>query len=262
MAPQTYLVTGANKGVVVPRSFVDCLGKCLITTFLSRPQSTVIATVRDPNHATSKSLLELPKGDDSKLVIVKIASESETDSQDAVRILQTEHGIQNFDVVVANAGWGTIWDSTLQTKPQEVRDMVNINAIGPLLLWQATHKLLEASTNPRFVLIGSPQGSIAGMEKKPLPMVAYGGSKTIAHFFTRRIHLEFSKVTAFVIDPGFMKTDTGNTGARHFGLAEAFVDPNDSAAFAVKQIDNATKESTSGKFLTVDANEEGGVFEW
>ena len=90
----------------------------------------MIATVRDPNHATSKSLLELPKGDDSKLVIVKIASESETDSQDAVRILQTEHGIQNFDVVVANAGWGTIWDSTLQTKPQEVRDMVNINAIG------------------------------------------------------------------------------------------------------------------------------------
>ena len=47
-----------------------------------------------------------------------------------------------------------------------------------------------------------------------------------------------------------MKTDTGNTGARHFGLAEAFVDPNDSAAFAVKQVSKLCKVVGIGKLLT------------
>lgn len=49
-----------------------------------------------------------------------------------------------------------------------------------------------------------------------------------------------------------MQTDMGNTGARHFGYDQAFVPVEVSRAFVVEQIARATKEETSGKFLTFD----------
>lgn len=48
----------------------------------------------------------------------------------------------------------------------------------------------------------------------------------------------------------FMQTDMGNTGARHFGLEEAFVPVDDAADFVLGQIAQATREQTSGRFVT------------
>jgi norsolorinic acid ketoreductase len=73
---------------------------------------------------------------------------------------------------------------------------------GPLRLFQATRTLLEKGKNPRFVLIGTPIASISAMEKSPFPMFAYGASKAVAHYLTRKIHCESPGLTAFVVDPG------------------------------------------------------------
>lgn len=67
------------------------------------------------------------------------------------------------------------------------------------------------------------------------------------HWLTKRIDAEEDALTAFVIDPGWCKTDMGNTGARFFGMEEAPVEVEDSCSQMVQLIDGAAKESHSGK---------------
>lgn len=248
----TVLITGANRG----------LGRALAERFLLRPGTTVVAGVRDPQASTSRSLSELKQGEGAKLITVKIESTSDTDAQEAVELLKTQHGIDKLDIVVANAGYGTVYGDLSQVKPSEAKELFDINALGPLRLFQAVRPLLEASeSNPRFVLIGSPIASIAEMEKAPWPMFAYGMSKTPAHWLTRKVHVESPKLTAFVVDPGFMQTDTGNHGARHFGIGDkAFVPVDTAGDFVVGQIDKATREELGGKFVSID--ESRGFVQW
>ena len=40
------------------------------------------------------------------------------------------------------------------------------------------------------------------MEKRPVPMGAYGVSKTAAHYLVRKIHFENEGLIAFAVDPG------------------------------------------------------------
>ncbi|KAH7160982.1 hypothetical protein EDB81DRAFT_866591 [Dactylonectria macrodidyma] len=82
----TVLITGGNRAI----------GKGFVQTFLSRPATTVVVAVRNPEHATSKSLHELPKGEGSLLILAKLDSNITSDAG--------EHGIQALDIVIANAG--------------------------------------------------------------------------------------------------------------------------------------------------------------
>lgn len=40
------------------------------------------------------------------------------------------------------------------------------------------------------------------MEKRPVPMSAYGVSKAAAHYLVRKIHFENEGLIAFALDPG------------------------------------------------------------
>lgn len=93
-----------------------------------------MAAVRD---LEQNSVSELPHAADSKLVVVKIDSRSDTDAQDAVKLVQAEFGIHRLDVVVANAGYGTMYGDLSQVKPHEVRDLVDINTIGRMMVRMA-----------------------------------------------------------------------------------------------------------------------------
>jgi len=76
------------------------IGLALLTVYLARPNSIVIAGVRDPNHKTSQALFQIPTAAGSKLIIVKIVNTSETDALDAVELLKNKHGITSLDVCV------------------------------------------------------------------------------------------------------------------------------------------------------------------
>ena len=134
--------------------------------------------------------------------MVKIDSLSENDAQEAVQTLTTKHGVKRIDTVIANAGIMSNYDKMEEVKPGVLREMVEVNGIAPLTLFQAVLPLLRGASQPKFVLIGSPMGSIAGMEKRPAPMGAYGASKAIAHYITKKIHAENEGLVAFVADPG------------------------------------------------------------
>ncbi|KAF2260273.1 NAD(P)-binding protein [Lojkania enalia] len=238
----TYLISGASRG----------LGRALTTALLSQPSNTVIAGVRDLNDSNSRSLATLPCGESSKLIVVKIDSTSDTDAIEAVSTLSTNHGVTKLDVVIANAGSSNIYGDLTTVKPDEVKELVDVNGLGPLRLFQAVRSLLESGGAGKFVVIGTPIASIGAMEKAPWPMFAYGASKVVAHYMTRKIHCESPSLTAFVIDPGFMQTDMGNSGARHFGFEKAFVPVEDSCNFVLSQIEGASREKVGGKFVSID----------
>lgn len=120
----TYLITGANRGI----------GKGLTVTLLQRPNSTVIAGVRDPA-ASATTLNSLPTAAGSRIVVVKIDSQSETDAKEAISLLRTQHSITSLDIVIANAGIAHSGTTVAQTSSQSLRDHLNTNTIGPVLLF-------------------------------------------------------------------------------------------------------------------------------
>ncbi|PWY65006.1 NAD(P)-binding protein [Aspergillus sclerotioniger CBS 115572] len=246
--PKTYLITGSSRGI----------GRALVTTFFSRPNNTIIAAVRNPQSPEALTLTNLPVGPNSHLIIIKIDSTVPTDASTAVTTLQQAHGITHLDIVIANAG---ICDdlSPVHTVPIDIfREHIEVNGFGPLYLFQAVYPLLQKSENPTFVGLGSPLGSIGGMEQRPYPCTAYGPSKAILHWLVRKVHFENEGWVSFVVDPGFPATDMGNAGARRAGLEKAFQTVEESVGGIVNLVDGATREEVGGQLRIWD----GSVFPW
>lgn len=208
------LITGVNRGKYPSGSLFlltmraddsllfEGLGKGLLETYLARPNHTVIGAVRDPSAATATSLHDLPKGPSSTLIIVKIDSTSETDAHAAVKELESAHGIRSLDLVIANAGILKGFPRVEAVQPSDMKEHYQVNVIAPVLLFQATLPLLQKSTMPKFVTIGSSAGSIGGMEQRPFPNAAYGPTKASLNYLTKKIHLEHENIIAFPVDPG------------------------------------------------------------
>ena len=85
-----YLITGANRGI----------GLGLVTALLKRPNTTVIAGVRDTTASTSQALSSLPTANASKVVVVQIDSNNQYSAELAIKGLKD---IDHIDTVIANA---------------------------------------------------------------------------------------------------------------------------------------------------------------
>ncbi|KAF2129619.1 NAD(P)-binding protein [Dothidotthia symphoricarpi CBS 119687] len=245
MAGTTYLVTGAARG----------LGKALVENYLARPNNTVIAVARTTSSA--EPLKSLTVGEGSKLIVVAFDSRDTEGPKKAVEELKSQ-GIDTIDTVIANAAISTDYAPVASVSLDVVKQHVEVNAYGPLLLFQAVLSLLQKSSNAKFAAIGTPIASISGMESRPFPVAAYGMSKVMLNWMVRKVHFDHPDIIAFVLDPGFVQTDMGNTAARTFGMEEAYTTVEDSTNYLTSVIDKATKEETSGHFATI----EGGDFKW
>ncbi|KAJ5503935.1 Short-chain dehydrogenase/reductase SDR [Penicillium fimorum] len=245
MANTIYLITGASRGI----------GRALVEKFLARPNTTVIAAVRDPTGAPSQSLESFSKDDSSRLIVVKIDSKSPTDPAAAVETLQTEHGLDRIDVVIANAGIAKELLPIREASFSAIREHVEVNAYGPIYLFQAVYSLLKKSAKPTFVGVGSPLGTIADMKQRPYPCTAYGSSKAILHWIVCKIHYENEEFVSFVVDPGFVQTEMGNGGARTFGLEKAPQTIEESVVGIVKTIDEGTRESVGAQMHAWDGTQ-------
>jgi norsolorinic acid ketoreductase len=242
MATQTtYLITGANRGI----------GRGYVQAFLSRPATTVIAAVRDPSHQFSQRLKDLPKGDNSKLILVKIDSPSQTDALEAVADLHKVHNIDALDVVIANAGISVGGTTIRKTTAANIQHF-NINSVAPVLLFQATADLLKVSKsgNPKFIAISTLIGSIAyigDLVALGFPSTAnpYGGSKTALNWFIRCLHFEEPWLTSFVFHPGLVETDlaAGAVAGTGFELKDlGAISVEHSVTGMIKIIDKATTD--------------------
>ena len=144
MAPTIVLITGANRGI----------GKGLLETYLSKPNHTVIAANRDPNHPTSKDLSDLPKADGTSFFLAKIDATVSNDPTDAVKQLASL-GIDHLDIVIANAGIAYIWPKVSEVRVEDLQKHTVPNVHGFIWLYQAALPLLKKSQRAMWVSVGS-----------------------------------------------------------------------------------------------------------
>lgn len=197
MAAQTVvLITGANRG----RSFhfflhhrlkadlLSGIGRAMTAALLLRPSITVVATVRDPSHPTSKSLPLLPTGADSKLVLLPL------DLKDVALLSSTLHksGVDQLDIIISNAGLNSSFDSVEATALQAMRDDFEVNVVGTLSLFQVCYPLLQEGQAKKFVVITSSVGSIKGLEMENMPGVSYGASKAAVNWVGKKLSIEYA----------------------------------------------------------------------
>ena len=228
---------------------------------------------------------------------MKLNSGNKEDNEAACKYIEEKAG--QLDVIIANAGkysfffllWTGINNNNnnigigiskyygpLATTPiSEFEDHWKVNAMGPVVLFQATHKLLLASPTkaPTFVVISTGAASISAYI--PMASSAYGSSKTAVNFLVKVLDDEHAKdgLIAFAISPGLVATDMvspsfiarfsiflslthtsreqGNKGANTLGLAQAPVSLEDSVNGILSRIDGATREKSSGKFWNYKA---------
>lgn len=149
----------------------------------------VIAAVRNPSDPTSLSLQDLPKGNGSNLVVVPLNAPAD---YTGLSTTLASKGVQQLDVVIANAGSASGFKPTLQTTPEDVLFDLEANSVLPVRTFLATWPLLEkAGPGAKFILLGSVMGSIGNMPNMNLPGAGYGMGKAAAHFYGKKLALDF-----------------------------------------------------------------------
>ncbi|KAL8883743.1 MAG: hypothetical protein Q9215_008045 [Flavoplaca cf. flavocitrina] len=153
--------------------------------------------------------------------------------------LRTTHSISKLDIVISNSGIAKHIGPALETPVKELQDHFKVNTVSHLLLFQATWPLLTAAPapGPKFIVISSSVGSISGMEREPVPMLAYGCSKAATNYLVRKLHFEHEK---------WVGTGMGWFAAKAYGVEEP---PN--ADEGISMDPSAVKPLTVGE--SVDA---------
>ncbi|KAJ4288042.1 hypothetical protein N0V90_012058 [Kalmusia sp. IMI 367209] len=230
------LITGPNRGI----------GHGILATLLARPNNTLIAAVRDPEAAPSKALHELPKGEGSALIVVKI---DQAVSTDAAAAMQSLDGIERIDTVVANAAMADVCTSVVGTAADDVRRHMDVNLLGVLTLFQATEPLLKKSTQPKLVVLSSSLGSATLCTAMPGPWFCYGVTKAAVNYLVRRIHVENEWLAATVLQPGWVQTDMGTFAAKSIGMDSAPMKLEDSVAGCVRVVEAMSREKYNGEWV-------------
>ncbi|KAL4977120.1 hypothetical protein BDW66DRAFT_42544 [Aspergillus desertorum] len=247
------LITGVARGI----------GEALAKAYLSRPNHTVLGTVRDPSAPSLSTLTSYAPAESSRLLLFRLESTNPADYSDLVSSLTTA-GIRHLDLVIANAGVAYPAGTPASADVEAARRIFDVNALGTLRLFQASRGFLETGSSDgrkvKWVSMSSGAGSIGCCEVYGTNRVAlYGMSKAAVNWLTVAIHASEEWLTAFAIHPGFVRTEMGNRGAQFMGLEEAPDTIEDAITKTMAVIDNATREDTSGKFLNVI---EGAEIPW
>lgn len=180
----------------------------MVGSLLLRPSTTVVAAVRDPSHDTSKSLSSLEKGAGSNLVLVRLDAATTDAAHDSLHDRLIAEGITRLDVVIANAGTSSGFQSILDSTADDLRHDFEVNSVGTFELFKVTWPLLQKSdggdAKKKFVLITSSVGSIASLEEESFPGASYGMSKVAANWLAKKLHVEFKGdgLKVGIIHPG------------------------------------------------------------
>lgn len=242
-----YVVTGANRG----------LGLGLVRQLLTRPNTTVVATVRSEQTATSLKE-ERTITAQGKLHIIELDF-SKAVAPETIRKMVDQVGVDHVDVLINNAGSVPPMTPAIDTTAEDLRAAFETDTIAPLLVFQALWPMLQKSkSSPKLIMVTSSVGSIAEME--PVPGGAYGPSRAAKNWLTKALHREHKDdgLVAIALHPGWVQTRAGQFAADQWGYTQAPpVTVESSVAGMLEVIDTATQDK-SGKFLT----QEGEVLGW
>ncbi|KAJ7634475.1 hypothetical protein FB45DRAFT_977621 [Roridomyces roridus] len=241
-----YLVTGSNRGI----------GYAVLKLLAARPNAIVFAGARDPDAQSLKDLAATyPNVHPIKFIV-----NDKANNEAAIAEINKTAG--QLDVIVANAGIANSYGPLVKTPLEEYKEHWEVNTLGTVVLFQAAHELLFASTTkaPIFAYISTgmaSMGRFAGANGS-----VYGSSKAAANFIIKALDAENPTLIAFAISPGWAATDMGNAGAKLNGMEEAPMKVEGVAAGIVERLDEATKEKSSGKFLNFKPTFGGTMWDW
>lgn len=180
------------------------LGKEMVATFLQRPNTIVVGTVRDPAHETAKSLSELSTAAGSKLIVLPL----DMKDIDSLSKKLADAGITRLDVVISNAGTCEHFHLARDEDAESLRHTFEINSIGPLRLFQTSWPLLSSAEGgqKKFVLITSSLGSFGLIEQHDMPGAAYGAAKAAANWLAKKLWVECKGegLKVGIIHPGYV----------------------------------------------------------
>ena len=228
------LVTGAGRG----------LGLELARQLAARGD-TVLATVRNPDRADALRALE----GDVRIITLDVSSTDSIAAAAAQVAEQTDH----LDLLINNAGinsrgvpagQGNVRFGQLE--PAGILRMVEVNAIGPLLITQALADLLAAGGGGRVLSVSSWLGSI--QRKQSGGNYGYCASKTTLNMLMRAAAFDLvgRGIVCVVANPGWVATDMGGSRAR--------LTPEQSVAGLLRLTDNLTPDH-AGRFFQWDGSE-------
>lgn len=238
------LITGVNRGI----------GRGLAAHYLAQPGTTVIGTVRDNSSEKAKDLSKLPKGRGCDLIIVPLSVDNPSRVAEAASEIQTRHHIEHIDVVIANAGICNHWGPIQEMTDLDVLSHFAVNTLGPLRLFTAMAPLLQRASTPKFVYISTLLASIHAIEQMPSLTAAYGMSKVAGNYLVKKIDAENKHSITLSIDPGLVQTDMGSRAAQLNGLEKAPVTVEDTVPGITRQIEAASKSTTSGQFVNYNGD--------
>ena len=215
---QTYLITGANRGIGLE-----------MTSQALELGIRVIATCRDPSSATELAAL------DGSLEVHALDVTDDASTQALVKKL----GTVKLDVLINNAGYMADRQAIDDMDYEQWMTSFAVNAIAPWRVSVAFADRLQASSSARIATISSQMGS---MERAGSDRVAYRSSKAAVNMAMRTLALEWEPrgITVCMLHPGWVKTDMGGSNAA--------LDPSESAAGLLDVIDGLTLKDT-GRFL-------------
>jgi NAD(P)-dependent dehydrogenase (short-subunit alcohol dehydrogenase family) len=224
--PQTWVVTGANRGLGLE-----------LARQLAERGDTVIATARDPETATDLNALG-----------VRVEA-LDLESPKSIAAFARRLKGAAVDVLFHNAAAGVAGPAVEEVSVEELVTHFRVNAIGPLLLTQPLLPNLRAGERRLVVAMSSGLGSIA--ENTSGGWVAYRVSKAALHQLMKTLSAELSKekLTFVSISPGWVRTRMGGQ--------DAPLSPEESVRAVLKVVDRLTHKD-SGRFF----NERGREIPW
>ena len=182
-----HLVTGANRGI----------GLELVRQLSQKPNSVVVAAVRDPSNASELNALK------GNVDVVQISNAVEEDTKKVAQYVKQKYG--KVDYVVANAGL-FLFEKSAEAIVENIREQATVNYINVFILFQELYPLLKAAGSSKFIGMSTAAGSIASLDQIPFPVAAYGASKAALNFFLKKAALESKEdgITIFPIHPGMV----------------------------------------------------------
>lgn len=233
------------------------IGLGLIKALLARPATTVIASVRSQTAVIrlEAEAANISAGDGSKLYIIILDLAGLTSPHIAREALQNSlaRSITHIDVLISNAGIISDMGPSLNSTAEQLHAHFQGNSIAPLMLFQAFWPLMQVSSQPKFIAITSSVGSIEMQE--PYSGGSYGASKAALNWITKRLHIEFQKegLTSVAVHPGWVQTEGGKFAADSWGYdGKPPLTVEQSVESVLRVVDAASRENTSGKFVSYD----------
>ncbi len=222
----SYLVTGANRGI----------GLEFVRQLLARDES-VLATCRDIDKAPDLQELE-EQNDKLELFELDVAK------ADSLANFPKRLAGRAVDVFINNAGvYGPRGASFGQVNGEEWMEVLQVNAIAPILLTQLLMDNFRKGRSKKLVYITSKMGSID--DNKGGGQYIYRSSKTALNSVVKSLSVDLADAgfSVAVLHPGWVLTDMGGPNA--------LIDTQTSVNGMLSVIDQLDQSKT-GSFFNYD----------